>query len=67
MINWFYLDSDQLIPKRLTYDIEQDVGITVEESERMVGICLLCTFFQIYFFLFWTSLGAPSQSKKQTL
>ncbi|KAJ2963594.1 hypothetical protein NQZ79_g1454 [Umbelopsis isabellina] len=38
VINWFYLDSDQLIPKRLTYDIEQDIGITLEESERMFAL-----------------------------
>jgi hypothetical protein len=38
VINWFYLDSDRIIPKRLTYDIEEDQGINVQESDRMVII-----------------------------
>jgi hypothetical protein len=42
VINWFYLDSDRIIPKRLTYDIEEDHGIHVQESDRMVnGLFLL--------------------------
>ncbi|CAO3695717.1 unnamed protein product [Umbelopsis ramanniana] len=38
VINWFYLDSDRIIPKRLTYDIEEDQGITVQESDRMFAL-----------------------------
>ena len=36
VINWFYLDSDRIVPKRLTYDIQEDNGITSKESDRMV-------------------------------
>lgn len=36
VINWFYLDSDRIVPKRLTYDIQEDNGITGKESDRMV-------------------------------
>lgn len=44
VINWFYLDSDRIIPKRLTYDIEEDKGINVQESDRMV----MMNFYYIY-------------------
>ncbi|CAO3668826.1 unnamed protein product [Umbelopsis vinacea] len=38
VINWFYLDSDRIVPKRLTYDIQEDNGITSKESDRMFAL-----------------------------